>query len=343
MARREKGVRVLGPYEHRRRFRLIVVGDGGEQVVESYETEAKARQVKRAILRRLAGEGVLTLEQALERYEKHLQIKGNKQRSIDTTRSRIAMLFGDTDVPMSNIDAGECEHAYGQLQAKVAVDTHRNVLAEAKTFGAWCVKQRIWAPSPLAGLEGVGKRRKGKKQLRIDEARRWLDKAIFYAERGEAGAVAAMTTLLMSLRAGEVVERVVRDLDDEGRLLWIDDAKTEAGKRKVKVPAVLQPYLRKLAVGNEPHALLFGKHWRDWPRKWVQRICREAGVPLVTAHGMRGLHATLAEEAGETPEAVARTLGHESTTTTHAHYTQASAADGARQRRVLKVLAGGAA
>jgi hypothetical protein len=25
-------------------------------------------------------------------------------------------------------------------------------------------------------------------------------------------------------------------------------------------------------------------------RKWVQRICRAAGVPKVSAHGMRGLH-----------------------------------------------------
>jgi hypothetical protein len=32
------------------------------------------------------------------------------------------------------------------------------------------------------------------------------------------------------MRATEIVSRVVRDLDDEGRLLWIPDSKTEAGQ-----------------------------------------------------------------------------------------------------------------
>ena len=51
------------------------------------------------------------------------------------------------------------------------------------------------------------------------------------------------------------------------------------------------------AEGKSPEAKLFGEHWRDWVRKWVQRICEAAGVPVVTAHGMRGLHSTLARGA----------------------------------------------
>jgi hypothetical protein len=45
---------------------------------------------------------------------------------------------------------------------------------------------------------------------------------------------------------------------------------------------------------RDPEERLIGKHWRDWPREWVQRICREANVPVATAHGLRGTHATLA-------------------------------------------------
>jgi hypothetical protein len=33
-------------------------------------------------------------------------------------------------------------------------------------------------------------------------------------------------TLLMGMRASEVVNRVTRDVDDGGRLLWIPEAKT---------------------------------------------------------------------------------------------------------------------
>ena len=99
--------------------------------------------------------------------------------------------------------------------------------------------------------------------------------------------MAAMMSLLMGMRASEIVSRIVRDLDDEGRLLWIPETKTEAGRRTLPVPEVLQPYLRKIAEGKGPNDSLFGEHWRDWPREWVQQICKAAKVPEVTAQGMR--------------------------------------------------------
>jgi len=107
------------------------------------------------------------------------------------------------------------------------------------------------------------------------------------------------------------------------------------------VPEVLQPYLKGLAEGKAPQEKLFGKHWRDWVRKWVKRICLEAKVPQVTAHGMRGLHSTLALEHGASAHVVASSLGHESFSTTVAHYAKPEAIAGARQRRVLTVLEGG--
>ena len=162
-----------------------------------------------------------------------------------------------------------------------------------------------------------------------------------YADNGEEGAVAAMTCLLMGMRCSEVVSRVVRDLDDEGRLLWIPDSKTIAGRRKLQVPALLRPYLRRMADGRESTAALFGEHWRDWPRKWVQRICKAAAVPKVTAHAMRGLHGTLAVDSGITSHAVAAALGHESFRTTAESYAQRDAVAGAQQKRVLGVLTGG--
>ena len=80
---------------------------------------------------------------------------------------------------------------------------------------------------------------------------------------------------------------------------------------------------------------------RNWPRKWVARICKAAGVPRVTAHGMRGLHGTLAVETGLSAHAVAAALGHESVTTTLQSYAKAGAGASARQEKVLTVLAGG--
>ena len=159
--------------------------------------------------------------------------------------------------------------------------------------------------------------------------------------QGERGAVAALLALVMAMRASEIVSRVVRDLDDDGKLLWIPDSKTEAGRRTLQVPALLQPMLKQLAAGKSPAAMLFGDHWRDWVRNWVKRICEAAGVPKVTAHGMRGLHSTLAVEHGVSAHVVAASLGHESSTTTIQSYVKPEAVAGAQQRRVLTVLEGG--
>lgn len=98
-------------------------------------------------------------------------------------------------------------------------------------------------------MHGIGKVRHGKEQLRIDEARKWMVEAHRQADAGQAGAVAAMTALVMGMRASEIVSRVVRDLDDGGALLWIPDSKTLAGRRKLQVPEFLQPYLVELARG----------------------------------------------------------------------------------------------
>jgi hypothetical protein len=67
-----------------------------------------------------------------------------------------------------------------------SVDSHRNILAEAKTFLRWCLAKKKWlVRDPLEQVEGVGKRRHGKAQLRIGEARRWLVKAVELADAGE--------------------------------------------------------------------------------------------------------------------------------------------------------------
>jgi integrase len=169
-----------------------------------------------------------------------------------------------------------------------------------------------------------------------------VNMALELAEAGDPGAVAALVALLMGFRASEVVNRVVWDLDDEGRILVVEDAKTPAGNRRVRVPLVLQPLLLGLAKGKQPSDRLFGNHWRDRVRKAVVRICGLAGVPPVTAHSMRGLHSTLAMEAGESSHAVAAALGHESPRTTLQSYATTESVAVGRQQRVTSLLLRGA-
>jgi len=289
-----------------------------------------------------------TIEDALKVYEKHLREKGNKDSSIGQTLIKLRRFFSDVEIEVAAVSPRLGQRYYDELRRSkrkdgelVSVDYHRNTLAEAKTFLKWCVKKN-WAPAnALEKVEGVGRRKHGKPQLRIDEARLWIAKAIEHADRGEAGAVAALMTLLMGMRATEIISRVVRDLDDGGRLLWIPDAKTAKGRRAVQVPELLRPYLRELCRDKTPAAKVFGEHWRNWPRQWVQRICKQAEVPVVSAHSMRGLHSTLAVESGVSSHAVADALGHESFATTAQSYAKPEAITKAKQQRVMRVLEGG--
>jgi integrase len=283
--------------------------------------------------------------EAIDAYELYMRDdKGNKPVSVTETTRRLRRFFPQHDLLLASVDEKRASAYYEARWTKkdgqpISVDYHRNTLAEARSFLKWCVVKKKWLDrNPFEGVEGVGRRKHGKPQLRIDEARRWLDAAMHIAEQDEAGAVAAMLTLLLGLRASEVVRRVVRDIDDGGRLLWIPGGKTAAARRTLEVPNLMRPYLRELIEGKQPLDLVFGYHDRGWVREWVQRICKVAGVPVVSAHGMRGLHSTLAVDAGITSHAVASALGHESFSTTSQSYARPEALDRARQARVLGAL-----
>ncbi|MBZ0234870.1 MAG: tyrosine-type recombinase/integrase [Deltaproteobacteria bacterium] len=206
-----------------------------------------------------------------------------------------------------------------------------------KTFLFWCIRYRYLALNPADRILAVGKRQHGKPQLRIDEARSWMRVAKQLANEGFTGAVASMMALLMGMRTSEILHCVARDVDDHGRLLWIPASKTRSGRRVLEIPPVLRPFLLRLAADRRPLERLF-PHRREWLYQWVHRICDRAGTPLICTHSLRGLHATLAIDAGITPPAVASALGHASVRATLVSYADASTVAHARQRRVVATL-----
>jgi len=160
--------------------------------------------------------------------------------------------------------------------------------------------------------------------------------------------VGALTSFLLGLRASEVTDRVVRDLDDNGRLLWIEFGKTKRSRRTLEVPALLRPYLLALGKDRPADAQLISrtisertgkKRDRHWLLYHVERLCAEAEVPVVCTQSLRGLHASVATEAGATSHVVASALGHSSPAVTHAHYIDGATARRARTRRVIGKVA----
>jgi integrase len=321
-------IRVLGPYAFRDQWRCAIRNGQRKTYLSPENTPARALAVAERFVSELTASQPVTISAAIDRYQQYLKDKGNKPASYEITPLRLRRFFGSMlGAPLFSLTERRCQALYDGLRKQtsartgkpLSVDTHRAYLADARSFGRWAVK--------------------GKPQLRHDEAHVWLNHGEALAQQGETGAVAAMMTLLMGLRCSEVVGRVVRDLDLGGTVLWIPDSKTEAGKRKVKVPAMLQPHLRALCRDKLPLASLFGEHDRDWPRHWVKRICALAKVPEVCAHSMRGLHATLAIEAGASPDVVARSLGHESATMTLSAYAAPGSAESANADRLHELLA----
>jgi integrase len=355
---RQSGQKVHGPYLHRNKWRLIVRAADGSQEAIPFATEGAARAHKTRLVKEIAGR---TVSDAVQEFIVEMRESGLRSGTVKVAEFRLRAFFQlDAEVDGKTMPYAEarglledlqprgCEQLYRAMVKTCAVDTHRNALALARGFGAWCVKQGWIAANPLADITGVGERNRGKKQLRIDEARKLVDLCLRKANEGDESAVGVLTAFLLGLRASEVTDRVVRDLDDNGRLLWIEFGKTRRSRRTLEVPALLRPYLLALAKGRAPDAQLISrtvsrrsgkKRDRYWLGHHVARLCAEAEVPVVCTQSLRGLHASVATDAGATSHVVASALGHSSPAVTHAHYIDGATARRARTRRVIGKVA----
>jgi integrase len=352
---RQNGERVHGPYPHHSRWRLVVDRNGKREKL-SFASEAEALRHKEQLLKEIAGR---TVSEAVQAHIAHLRDRGLRGSTVGRAETHLrsffeldaeengeTIAFARTGGLLEDLRAKQCEALYLALTKRQAVDTHRNTLAAAKSFLAWCVKQGWLRTNPAADVMPVGQRNRGKKQLRIDEARKLVDLCIAKANAGEDAAIGLMTSLLMGLRASEVTDRVVRDLDDQGRLLWIEVGKTKRSRRTLEVPELLRPYLLALAKDRAPEDQLISRTLlrtgeepdRHWLHRHLHAYCDEVKVPQVCVHSLRGLHATLATEAGVSAHAVASALGHTSPAVTHAHYIQAGTKHRVSTRRVAAKL-----
>lgn len=317
---------------------MVSVLPNGQRSTHRFDTQKQATRFVKAYTR-TARDTDATAHALIDGdYTLDLERRGNRLSTRQRTLRHLHLL------PDAHLDAFDIQAAqawYDDLCDKYSVDTHRNALARAKAFFTWARKQGYVRRNPFDDVEPVGRRKKGKEQLRKHEAQAWLRVAEREAQRNTR-TVAAMMTLLMGMRAGEICALRVRDVDDS--VLWISDSKTEAGRRRLVIPERLRAHLRRVTAGKDGEAPLFPGKSTDGTlnittvSKEVMRICRLARVPEVGAHSMRGLHATLATSAGAVSGDVSRALGHTSPAVTNAHYTKPEAHQEASARKVEAAL-----
>lgn len=356
--RRKEPPRVVGPYQERHRWRIVVVENGKRKsfFCASQEEALKlkgdfAKEVDLPPSRRLVDvladwerdkvrSGVCKLPSAQHQTGRlRLFLRTVLDEEIATLTPRRAAALYESHTARTSRKTGQA----------LSAATHRFDLRIAKLFFSWAVKRGYLGFHPFKDVSPVGKPRAGKPQLRIEEARRFTKAALLYFEEQDNPlALGALLALMMGLRTSEVISRVVRDLDDGARYLWIDEGKTQNARRHLEVPSVLSPLLLRLAEGKRSEELLFGvnpltgRPYRcQSMHHTVQSICSKAGVPRVCTHSLRGLWATLAVKSGAVSHAVAESLGHHSFTITQKHYAQPAAVANAATARVLDRLSPG--
>lgn len=349
--RRRNPARVLGPYQERGRWRLIVVEEGGRRSV-FFPTQGEALKFKAGTEREIALPPSRRIADVLVEWQAQRHREGQcKAKSIDNQFGRLQGFFAS--VSEEDIAALTPRRAAAMYQEAIerisprtgsplAAATHRLDLQLAQCFYSWAIQKGYVGASPFRDVRPVGRVKAGKQQLRIEEARRFTSVAMSYFEETERPlAIGALLALMMGLRTSEVLDRIVRDVDDGARYLWIDAGKTANAKRHLEVPEIMQPYLLRLTQGKREDDWLFEgrKNGRPAARQsmWdmVRSLCQRAGVPMVCTHSLRGLWATLAVQSGAASHVVAANLGHHSFKVTERHYAQSSAVGNAATARVL--------
>ncbi len=282
---------------------------------------------------------------AIEEYLEAKRLRGDRPGTVKTAWYFISGLLGPVStLPVDKVTPARALQLYRDYQTGRAVATHQGALKHVKAFFAYCIKMKLVASNPFTAVESTGRRRRGKKQLRIDEASRLYQWAIDRADHCD-DALAVLMGLVLGMRASEIIGVVKRDLDDGGRVLWIErqgpggtEVKTQAGVRPLTLPPeVAGPLMlrAKATVGR----LLPYRRW--WVRDAVKRACLAAGVPIVCAHSLRGSSATAALEAGVAASAVAKALGHSGTKVLHESYAARRSGDSARVAKVAERLGAG--
>jgi integrase len=304
MARPKGPPRVLGPYFDSPSGKYkIRIYDGKNQHDAYFPTFAAAELGKSAAALTLRASSGRCLEELIDEYLTEKQRQGvTKPEICIEQRAHLRRFFAEhLQADPTRFTPLSARELYDQVAAKpnqktgvpLAAATHRFYLKLAQALFGWIVRKGYLGKNPFAGVAPVGRVSAGKTQLRIEEAKRYGETALRLYDEGQVLALAAVLPLYLGLRAGEVLNRQVRDVDCEGGVLWISAGKTRNARRRLVVKALpLRQRLFDLASGRPPEAPLFGLSSTGRPRqrqvfhKTVRRICQTAGVPVVCPHSL---------------------------------------------------------
>jgi site-specific recombinase XerD len=177
-------------------------------VANTHEAALAMREKLRAEIHAHVGR---TVDEALREYLAALAASGTvtREKIVYTLRR-----FLPLDEPLSALSPDRAERLYlaetqrtkknGKL---IAADSHHLFLRRAKHFYKWAVGRRYVEHNPFAEVRPIGRPRRGKPQLRIDEARRVVACALEHARHSLRGLNATL-----ALEAGATAHHVAAAL-----------------------------------------------------------------------------------------------------------------------------------
>jgi len=339
--------RPYGPYKHGDLFRVHCVRGRGKTRSTRYRTFATRAEADAYIATfTIEGKGV-TLMQAVDKFlDWKRDAKGCVGHTIENYEHRLWRLLGLPE--NGNRSVRYVERRGNELyQASVygAGDTHINGLNVGRMWGAYCVKQKLLRTNPFAEVEAQGKRRKGstKSRLTVNESR-LLEAYCF--EHGGPECVLTYGYMMLGKRASELARVLVRDLDDDGWLLRINEAKTEASVGTVPLNAALREMLLALTKDRPATASIFLDSYGDPMSRWAARdrvrtVTKAAIGRAVPPQELRRTFTDNAQRQGVALKTIAEMTGHTSTAVTTRSYMAREVVDAAAVERNFTVMQGG--
>lgn len=192
---------------------------------------------------------------------------------------------------------------------------------------------------PLNQAKLAASRPQKRKEARFmdqEEIRRFMDAAA--GHRLENALTLALNT---GLRPGEWLGLPWPAIDWEGQRLtitqaliekngrvWLDEVKSEAGRRTISLPAAAMDALKRQRRRQAEEQLAFGEGWSNEQslvftdteggmlrrsnvtRRLFKPVCKKAGLTGVTPHTLRHTHASILIFQGVDPKTISARLGH---------------------------------
>ncbi|MFO0575823.1 MAG: hypothetical protein U1A78_17640 [Polyangia bacterium] len=187
--RRREPPRIVGPYQERGRWRIVLVEDGKRKSV-FLDTEAEALRAKAELSRTTLRPASRRLGDVIDLWEQEelRQGSGKPESTLHKTGRLRRLVAPVLDEDIDALTPRKAARLYERLATEpsrktgqpLSAASHRFSLWAARSFFQWAIQHGCVGLNPFSEVRPVGKLKAGKPQLRIEEARRFTETALTF-------------------------------------------------------------------------------------------------------------------------------------------------------------------